>query len=130
MPKDTSTAVAVKDDTLPEGVTQEELDALLAQQEDEFDDGFVQVPIYKIGQGLTREVQEGNAEAGEFIDTRQGEGVGTKIGFSVAYFQKGRCAAGRETGKAYVAFGDTIRDNWSDLVGKKWVGQPFVEHPD
>ena len=130
MSKAKSTEVAVKNDSLPEGVTQEELDALLAQQEDEFDDGFVQIPIFKIGQGLTREVQDGEAEAGEFIDTLQGEGVGTAIGFIVSYFQKGRFAADRDTNKAYVAFGDTIPENWADLVGEEWVGTPFAEHPD
>lgn len=117
-------------DALPAGVTQEELDALLAQQEDEFDDGFVQVPIFKIGQGLTREVQDGEAEAGEFIDTLEGAGVGTKIGFIVSYFQKGRFAADRDSNKAFVAFGDTIPDNWAPLVGEEWVGTPFAEHPD
>ena len=131
MPKDkTSTEVAVVKDTLPAGVTQEELDALLNQQESEIDDDFVQTPIFKIGQSLTREVQEGEAEAGEFIDTLRGEGVGDKIGFIVAYYQKGRFAADRETGKAYVSFGDTIPANWADLVGEEWVGTPFVEHPD
>jgi hypothetical protein len=132
MPKDkTSTEVAVVEDTLPAGMTQEELDALLASQEDEMaDDGSISTPIIKIGQGLTREVQEGEAEAGEFIDSLAGEGLGTKIDFIVAYYQTGRFAADRDTGKAYVAFGPTIPANWADLVGEEWVGTAFDEHPD
>lgn len=123
-------AVATRDENLPEGVTQDDIDALMAQQEDEFGSDLISTPILKIGQGLTREVQDGNAEAGEFIDTVQGEGVGTAIGFIVSYYQQGRFAADRETNRAYVAFGDTIPANWEPLVGAEWVGQPFDEYPD
>ncbi len=111
-------------------VTPEELEALLAQQDDEIEDDLLQTPIIKIGQPLTKEVQNGDAEAGEFINTLTGEGVGTKIGFIVSYYQKGRFAADRDSGKAYVAFGDTIPEAWSDLVGDEFVGTPFSEYPD
>lgn len=126
----TGKAVAKTEDNLPEGVTQEDLDALMAQQEAEFGDDLVTTPILKIGQGLTREVQDGNAEAGEFIDTVRGEGIGDNIGFIVSYYQRGRFAADRESGRAYVAFGDTIPENWEPLVGAEWVGTLFDEHPD
>lgn len=125
-----TTALVPAADMLPEGFTQEEYDALLAQQDDEFDEGTVQVPLYKIGQGLTREVQDGNAEAGEFIDTLTGDGVGNVAGFVVAYYQKGRFAADRDTGKAYVAWGDIIPESWGDFLGEEWVGTAFSEHPD
>lgn len=130
MPKTTGTAVATKDDNLPSNITQEELDALLAQQDAEFSDEPLSTPIIKIGQGLTREVQDGNAEAGEFIDSLSGEGLGDAIGFITAYYQPGRFAADRDTGRAYVAFQDTIPETWADLVGEQWVGTAFVEHPD
>lgn len=129
MPKAT-TALATKDDLLPAGMTQDELDSLLAQQEDEFGDEPLSTPIIKIGQGLTREVQDGNAEAGEFIDSLTGDGIGDAIGFIVAYYQPGRFAADRDTNKAYVAFGPTIPENWASLVGEEFVGTAFVEHPD
>lgn len=125
-----STNVAKRDTNLPEGYTQEDLDAIMAQQEDEFSDDVLITPILKIGQGLTREVQEGNAEAGEFIDSLTSEGLGTKVGFIVAYYQKGRFAADRDTNKAYTAFGDTIPEHWEPLVGAQWVGTRFDEHPD
>jgi hypothetical protein len=127
----TSTEVAVKETALPVGMTQEDYDALLQQQEGEFvGSDLLQTPILKIGQGLTREVQAGDADAGEFIDTVRGEGLGDKIGFIVAYYQQGRFAADRETGRAYVAFGETIPETWEPFVGAEFVGTRFDEYPD
>lgn len=121
-------------DVAPTGGTDllspEELAALQAQQEAEFDSDLFQTPILKIGQPLTREVQSEQAEAGEFINTLTGEGLGDKLGFVVAFYQKGRFAADRDTGRAYVAFGDTIPEAWGDLVGESFVGTPFTEYPD
>lgn len=112
-------------------MTQEDLDAILAQQEEEFsEDTSLIAPIIKIGQGLTREVQDGDAEAGEFIDSLAHEGLGTKISFITAYYQPGRFAADRDTGKAYVAFTKLIPENWAELVGEEFVGTPFDQHPD
>lgn len=130
MSKTPSTAVATKDDALPAGMSQEELDALLQQQESEITEDFVTVPIFKIGQALTKEVQSDAAEVGEFIDSLQGEGVGTKIGFITSYYQPGRFYADRDTNKAYVAFGKLIPSSWADAVGEEWVDTPFSEHPD
>lgn len=107
--------------------TPEEL-ALIQQQEDEFDSDLFQTPILKIGQPLTREVQNEQAEAGEFINTLTGEGLGDKVSFIVSYYQKGRFAT--NDGRAFVAFGDTIPEAWSDLVGDEFVGTPFSEYPD
>jgi hypothetical protein len=106
------------------------LEALTAQQEEEFGDDLFQTPILKIGQPLTREVRAEEAEVGEFINTLTGEGVGDKIGFIVSYYQRGRFGADRDTGRAYVAFGSTIPDAWADLVGDEFVGTPFAEYPD
>jgi hypothetical protein len=122
------TAVAVKETA--ELLSPEDLAALQAQQEQEFGDDLFSTPILKIGQPLTREVQSEQAEAGEFINTLTGEGIGTKIGFIVAYYQKGRFAADRDSGRAYVAFGTTIPEAWADLVGEEFVGTPFDEYPD
>ncbi len=123
------TAVAKKDKS-EVAVANPELEALLAQQEGEYDDDVITTPILKIGQPLTKEVQNEQAEAGEFINTLTGEGVGTKIGFIVSYYQKGRFAADRDTNRAYVAFGDEIPATWGDLVGEEFVGTPFSEYPD
>lgn len=125
MSDDTALAIA--------GTTSEELAQLQAQQESEFDQSDFATPILKIGQALTREVQDGNAEAGEFINTLTGEGLGNKVEFVTAYYQKGRFAAPKEgplKGRAFVAFGDTIPDSWSDLVGDEFVGTRFDEYTD
>jgi hypothetical protein len=82
-----------------------------------------------VGQALTREVQNEQAEAGDFINTLTGEGVGSNIGFIVAYYQQGRFAA-TDDGKAFVAFGPTIPDQWEPLVGAEYVGTPFAEYPE
>lgn len=128
--KDKSTEVATQEDYLPQGMTQDEYDALVQQQEGEFSPDLLRTPILKIGQGLTREVQSGDADAGEFIDTVRGEGIGDKIGFIVAYYQQGRFAADRDTGRAYSAFGETIPEHWEPYVGVEFVGTRFDEHPD
>lgn len=112
------------------GLSQDELNALLDQQNSEIGSDLLQTPILKIGQPLTREVSEGDAEAGEFINTLTGEGIGNKIEFIVSYYQRGRFASDRESGRAYVAFTKEIPSSWEDLVGKEFVGTPFDEYPD
>lgn len=110
--------------------TPEELALLQEQQESEFDEGLFQTPILKIGQPLTREVEAGDADSGEFINTLTSEGLGNKVGFIPSYYQKGRFAVDRDSNKSYVAFGPTIPEAWEDLVGAEFIGTPFTEHPD
>lgn len=87
-------------------------------------------PILKVGQALTKEVTEGDAVAGEFINTLTSEGLGTTVEFVNAYYNRGRFASDRETNRAFVAYESTIPDHWADLLGEKYVGTPFSEHPD
>lgn len=112
-------------------VRQEALDALRSEQESEDDDHF-QVPILKIAQALTKEVQDPNnpAQSGEFVNTLTGETYGNAISFIIAYRQYGRAIADRATGKYYVAFGDLIPDAWGEILGEQFVGTRFDEHPD
>lgn len=108
-----------------------ELEAIQAQQDEEFDEGDLQIPILKIGQPLTKEVEAEQAEAGEFINTLTGDGIGSEVEFIVSYYQKGRFAADRETNKSYAALGtEVIPEHWEDLVGAEFVGTRFDEHPD
>lgn len=122
-PQDTSTEVAER---------QAALDALRAQQEAEFADEPFQVPILKIGEALTKEVQDDDnpAQAGDFINSLTGASLGREIEFISAYYQPGRFAADRATNKAYVAFGDLIPEAWEPLVGESFVGTRFDEYPD
>ena len=53
------------------------------------------------------------------------------VEFIVAFYQKGRFAADRDTDRSYAANGtDVIPEHWADLVGEEFVGTPFAEHPD
>lgn len=104
--------------------------ALIEAQAAEFGSDSIQVPILKVGQPLTREVTAGDADAGEFINSLTGEGLGDKIEFIVSYYQRGRAASDPNTRRYFVAFGDLIPEAWADLVGQEFVGTRFDEHPD
>lgn len=105
--------------------------ALQSEQLAEIDSDVLQVPLLKIAQPLTREVNDGLASAGEFVNSLTGESIGDKTGFVLSWYQKGRFAADRAPGgRSYVAFSSTIPDAWGDLVGEEFVGTRFDEHPD
>jgi hypothetical protein len=57
------------------------------------------VPILKVTQPLTREVGEGDAKPGEFINSLTGENFGGAVEFVVAGFYKGRFQVDRSTGE-------------------------------
>lgn len=103
---------------------------LIAAQNAELEGVSFQVPIIKIGQPLTREVQNGDAEVGEFINTLSAEGLGDAVDFIVAYYNQGRFASDKDSGRAYTAFDSVIPASWAELVGEEFVGTPFVEYPD
>jgi hypothetical protein len=125
-----STDLVANEEQARQLALQETADALAAQQESEYDDDEVlSTPILKVGQALTKEVTEGEAEAGEFINTLTNEGLGDTVEFIPAYYNKGRFASDKKTGRSFVAFGPEIPDNWADLVGEKFVGTPFAEYP-
>lgn len=126
-----STDIA-KQDAAELAAAQEALDALRAQQEAEFVDEPFQVPILKVGEALTKEVQDDDspAQAGDFINTLTGAALGPKIEFIIAYYQLGRFAVDRKTNRAYVAFDEVIPEAWADYVGENLVGTRFDEYPD
>lgn len=127
-----SSAVAVKNEpgtdlAVPADVAAE----IAASQAQEFgDDDLLSTPILKVGQALTREVTEGDAASGEFINTLTGEGLGNTVEFIPSYYNKGRFASPKDQDRAYVAFSADIPDNWADYVGEGYVGKPFAEHPE
>jgi hypothetical protein len=109
---------------------QEEL-AIAQQQEDSIDNEDLLVPMLKVGQKLTKEVDNGNAEEGEFINTLLGEGVGTKIGFIIVDHHKGRAAQDKKLKRYFVSDDfDHIPESWAPFVGDQFVGTRFDEHPD
>lgn len=90
-----------------------------------------QTPILKVCQALTKEVKSGDAVAGEFLNTLTGESYGTAVEFIVSFFQYGRSASDKKTGRYYVATDiDVIPASWKDLVGEEFVGTRFDEYPD
>ncbi len=108
----------------------EQEQALIRAQQGELEGVSFQVPLLKIGQPLTREVQDGDAAAGEFISTLAGEGLGDQVQFIIAYYQQGRFASDKKSGRSCSAFQPDIPASWADLLGEEWVGTPFSEHPD
>lgn len=129
----TGSAVALSDNdetSVALAVAAEAAREVAAAQAQEFDEDLIQTPILKIGQGLTREVQEGDASVGEFINTLTSEGLGDSVDFIVSYYNKGRFASDRETGRAYVAFSADIPASWEPLVGAEFVGEQFSEYPE
>lgn len=126
-----STALVEGDKSQDVAVVDPAIAEILAAQAEQIDSDMLSTPLLKIGQPLTREVQEDKAEAGEFINTATGEGVGNVVEFVVAFYQKGRFAADRDTNRSYAANGtDLIPAHWADLVGEEFVGTRFDEHPD
>lgn len=108
-----------------------ELAAIAAQQEASIDQEDLTVPMMKVAQALTREVKDGNAVPGEFVNTLLGEGVGTKIGFIIVDHSKGRVAEDKKAKRYYVSNDFyTIPDSWKDFVGEAFIGTRFDEHPD
>lgn len=69
--------------------TQEE-QALEAWRENDFDETDLILPLLKVSQALTAEVQNGDARPGEFINALTGENFGNVVEFVVAGFEKGR----------------------------------------
>lgn len=107
-----------------------EIEALIRQQDEAFDDVSFQVPILKIAQSLTAEVVAGDAEAGDFVNTLTGESYGSEVEFIIAYVERGRAAA-QPKGKYFVSVGEElIPESWGELLGEEWVGTRFDEHPD
>jgi hypothetical protein len=125
-----STAVAKNDEAALALAEADEAAAIVAAaQAEEYDDDMLSVPILKLAQALTREVQDGNAEAGEFVNTLTNDSLGDKVQFIVSYYNKGRFASDEDS-NAYVAFGPDIPANWEKLVGADYVDTPFAEYPE
>jgi hypothetical protein len=120
---DTDVALAEREQLLAE---------LREAQEEEFEGERVQIPILKVAESLTREVQDENSDIspGHFVNSATGQSLGREVDFIVAYYQKGRMAVDRTTNRTYVAFTETIPERWADLVGESFVGTPFAEYTD
>lgn len=126
MSKSTDVAVTEPAELSPELANLEA--ELTGQNQTEIDASDIQIPLLKIGQSLTDEVQQGDADAGEFINALTREGLGTQIEFVVASYQKGRFFHGdrKNNRRARKAYG-LKNVPWPE---DPFYGQPFTEHPD
>jgi hypothetical protein len=103
--------------------------AILDAQNEEMEGLTLQVPILKLAQGTTKEVKNGDADAGEFIETLSGEVLGTEVDFIVSFFQKGRSVS-LDDGRYFSIIAgpnDPVPERWADAVGEENVGVPFRE---
>lgn len=89
----------------------------------------LQLPVIKVTQQLSREVTDGDAESGHFVNTLTGEDLGSEIELVVCHYFRGRFFAPREgefEGRTFVAGGDTAPSTWP----AQYAGQKFVDIPD
>lgn len=84
------------------------------------------VPVLKICQSLTAEVVEGDAKAGDFVNSLTQENFGSELTFIIAAYQKGRFYADKDNGRSYVANGPIAPDSWPE----EYVGKPFAQIDD
>jgi hypothetical protein len=84
------------------------------------------VPVLKICQSLTAEVVEGDAKAGDFLNSLTQENFGNEVSFVIAAYQKGRFYSDKDTGRSYVSTDAVAPDSWPE----EYAGRAFVEIDD
>lgn len=82
------------------------------------------LPALKLTQSLTGEVQSGDAEPGEFINSLTGENYGDHVELVVSALFDGRFFS--SDGNNYAAQGDIAPDSWPD----EYAGKPFADIAD
>lgn len=101
---------------------------LAAENQEELDERDLQIPLLKIGQGLTTEVVDGDAKAGNFINALTREDLGNEVEFVVASFRKGRFDHGNREKKVRARKAYGVKNvPWTD---DPYYNRPFTEHPD
>lgn len=84
------------------------------------------IPMLKLGQGLSREVSDGDARAGQFINSLTGEAKDGPVELVIVSYRKGRFFSPEGTSDAYISFDDVAPDNWP----AEYAGQHFADLPD
>jgi hypothetical protein len=82
------------------------------------------LPAIKLTHSLTREVEDGDASPGVYINSLTKKDYGDDVPFVVCGIYKGRFFSD-ERG-TFVARGDTAPDNWPE----EYAGKPFADIPD
>jgi hypothetical protein len=83
------------------------------------------LPAIKLTHSLTREVQDGDVQAGLYINSLTKEVYGDDVPFVVCGFYKGRFYSDTD-GNVFVARGDVAPSNWPE----EYAGKPFADIPD
>ena len=109
-------------DLVPQISVQEQQLALAVKADLENETDLV-VPVLKVCQSLTAEVVEGDAKAGDFINSLTQENFGSEVQLVVSAYQKGRFYSDKDTGRAYAAQGPIAPDSWPE----EFAGKPFTE---
>lgn len=84
------------------------------------------LPVLQVTQQLSGAVTDGEAEAGEFVNSLTGENHGGEVELIVAGYFKGRFYAPRDEDQVYVAQGDVAPSNWPE----EYAGRRFDEIED
>ena len=82
------------------------------------------LPAIKLTHSLTREVQDGDVQAGLYINSLTKEVYGDDVPFVVCGFYKGRFFS--DDSGTYVARGDVAPSNWPE----EYAGKAFADIPD
>jgi hypothetical protein len=84
------------------------------------------LPVLQVTQALSKAVQRGDAEQGHFLNSLTGEDYGSETELVVVAYFLGRFYNDKETGRTYVAAGDTAPSTWPE----KYAGLKFTDIPD
>jgi hypothetical protein len=98
--------------------------ALVAGVKEQIDPSTLVLPAIKLTHSLTQEVQDGDVEAGTYINSLTKQVYGTDVPFVVCGLYKGRFYSD-DTG-TYVARGDVAPDSWPE----EYANKPFADIPD
>lgn len=91
------------------------------------DDKDVVLPVVKLTQGQSREVQNDKAEIGHYINTLTGEDYGGSVELVVVSAYKGRFLSD-DNDDVYVASGEVAPKNWpEEYAGKHFADIPVAE---
>lgn len=98
--------------------------ALVESVKGRIDRSELVLPAIKLTHSLTREVQDGDVQAGLYINSLTKQVYGDDVPFVVCGIYKGRFFS--DDRGTFVARGDVAPSNWPE----EYAGQPFADIPD
>lgn len=100
--------------------------ALAAGIKSKIDRDDMILPQVRLSNALSQAVAEGDAKAGDFINTLTGENYGKSFSLVIVDYFKGRFFSPEDDDRTYVAIGDVAPNNWPD----EYAGKAFADLPD